>query len=841
MTLSNTPLVYRSLRIFHHLICLTLGLLLSCTVSASAQAAEPPGYGHVDSITFDGQRVTATGWAADLKGDQLINIVNLYLNAQTVYTGSFERFPRPDVASVTNRPDWINSGWKASFELPDDIEPGEYAVSANTRTRTGESFVLAPSASAQKLVIPETHQSHKKLVRTVKLLIAGGLLFLIAVFIKSAVITQWINRKLSVGLSEPVMFSLSILLVSFVFIGMGLTGSSVPLGQASSSIVEMKSTNIMGQDQPIRSDEWMIQTPLAIAQYNHDPQFPVVNMNVGEDGQNMMVTSMTSVPIAHITALAKPATWGFFVFDLRRALAWNWWFPIVGCFLALAFVLNRLSGTHWKQGFLFSALFCCAPYVVAWSFWPAYTVFFPCMIFLCALQILHTSSVSRLIPLGVLLGIALAGFVFILYPPWQVSVGYVFVAVTVGIVIRDRLYSRITPSRVLAYLVAAGVAGIIVGAWWLDASETVQAMAQTVYPGQRLTVGGTATLPLILRGFTNIPTLLQLNSMMSNQSEIASFYYLLLPLAALVLLRAVQNSLSALEWSLTVICGVLLYYMFIGFPVALAKYSLWGSSSPYRADLALGLASLILTHLLLNKSNQPAEATQTTRIFAFFVAVAWAYVVYRCLNLLDSTLTSGMSSSLTILILFITAALSYTLITNQFRSFIMMALGLSLASTMSFHPVNIAPSEVRLRPEPPATSSTLASALKGKRVVVMESNMPAMFLIASGVSVVNGVNYVPQRTLWKRMDPENKDQKIYNRYQHLAFTGVPPADGTYQLSNPHPDIVMVNLNLSTFDFRLSGANVVLAPDNDRAGLNQNKGLAYAGSATGWSWFNVRDN
>lgn len=41
----------------------------------------------------------------------------------------------------------------------------------------------------------------------------------------------------------------------------------------------------------------------------------------------MLVVGMTGVPVAHISAVAKPATWGFFLFDLRQALAWYWWFP----------------------------------------------------------------------------------------------------------------------------------------------------------------------------------------------------------------------------------------------------------------------------------------------------------------------------------------------------------------------------------------------------------------------------------------------------------------------------------------------------------------------------------
>jgi hypothetical protein len=830
------------LRLLHgFFVALVLSFLASTLMAAQAQnSAANPGQGHIDSITFDNFRITAQGWAATDQASQQITSIAILLDGKQVYAGAFDRPLRPDVAEIFHRPQWLNSGWRVSFEIPDDLKTGEYLVTAIARTGAGESITLAPSETTQKIYIFQDPSNNKGLVRGVKLIIGCTLLLLVICFIKSPVITRRFNHTFGIAISEAGLFSSLVLLVSLLYVGMGLTGSSLHHGQTAASFIEIDSINIMGHDQPIRSDEWLVQTPFAIAQYNHDPRFPVVNKNVGEDGQNMMVTSMTSVPIAHITALAKPATWGFFVFDLRRALSWNWCFPIVGCFLALAFTLNRLSDEHWKHGFLFSGLFCCAPYVVAWSFWPAYTVFFPCVIFLCAMQILKTSSTYRLLPLGALLGLAIAGFAFILYPPWQVSVGYVFIALTVGIVIRDRLYRQLKWPQVATYIFAAGVAGALVAAWWMDASVAVQTMAQTVYPGQRLTVGGTATLPLLLRGFTNIPTLQQLNSTMSNQSEISSFYYLLLPLAALVVIRAVQNRLSALEWSLTIVCTLLLYYMFVGLPADLAKYSLWGRSAPYRADLALGLASLILTRLLLTSKHQPEEATQTTKIIAWIVSAGWVYVVYRSLSQLDSTLTSGMPSNLMILILFITAALGYYLITNKLKPFIMISLGLSLATTVSFHPVNIAASEVRLR-SMPTTKGSLASVLEGKRALILESTTPAMFLIAAGKPAVNGINYFPQKTLWKRMDPEGKQQDIYNRYQHLAFVATPAPAESYRLGVPHPDIVMVTLNVATFDFRLSGAKVVLAPDGDRGGLSENKTLSAAGAAGGWTWFTVNDN
>ena len=56
-------------------------------------------------------------------------------------------------------------------------------------------------------------------------------------------------------------------------------------------------------------------------------------------------------------------------------------------------------------------------------------------------------------------------------------------------------------------------------------------MLATAYPGQRdVVVGGSMYIPELLRGFTNLVTLYNLIPLYANESEIASFYYMFLPL-----------------------------------------------------------------------------------------------------------------------------------------------------------------------------------------------------------------------------------------------------------------------------------------------------------------------
>ncbi|WP_423814382.1 DUF7657 domain-containing protein, partial [Pseudomonas viridiflava] len=129
-----------------------------------------------------------------------------------------------------------------------------------------------------------------------------------------------------------------------------------------------------------------------------------------------------------------------------------------------------------------------------------------------------------------------------LYPPWQVSVGYVFIALLAGLVWRDRLYRGIRLEHLLAILLAVLIAGIVLISWWLSAQDAIHAMMRTVYPGQRhIEVGGNVPWHMILKGYTNLTALAYTENSTVNQSEIASFYHYLLPLATLFLLRARQR------------------------------------------------------------------------------------------------------------------------------------------------------------------------------------------------------------------------------------------------------------------------------------------------------------
>jgi len=806
------------------------------TAGATTQAASLNDVeGFVDALVIKDERIAAQGWVGASQSSQQISSLAIWIDELKVYEGPFERYERPDVVQATSRADWLRSGWRVNVKIPDDIEPGSHAIKVVAKLDTGKNQLITGNEPTRSITIPNDFNKDKTSVRLVKLLLLSIFLTLVIAFIKADYLSVKLTSRLSSIVTAPQLFGFSLILAFIGLVGIGITGSSLKFGLAQAPTVDAKILNIAGQDRGIRSDEWLVLTPLAIAQYNHQPPNPVINSNHGEDGQNMLIVGMAGVPVSHISAIAKPATWGYFVFDLKRALSWNWLFPIFACLIALWAVLCVLIPGQWRANFLLSLLFSTSPYVVAWSNWPAYAVFFPSVVFLCANYIIRNNPLSGKLAAAVLMGIAFSGFVFVLYPPWQVSLGYIYLALIVGLLIKEKLYRNFDKPVIACIVLSLIVSAAIIIPWWLDARIAIQAMENTVYPGQRTTVvGGTMSLSTLLRGFTNLATMQGMASPYSNESEIASFYYLLLPLAFLFAVNAYRRSLSALECALVLAIVFILVFMFWGVPTTLAKYSFWGRVPANRADLALGLSCIVLTGLLFNNKASEVPITNLHKALSLLIATIWAYIVYRAINSLDDSMLSTFSPNMQVAILLATLAASYFLITTQFKNFITLSLGLTISTTLTFNPINVAPEALKNKFTPLETSEARPS-----RILVLENMTPAMYLVASGNALANGIYYYPQSSLWKRLDIKGAESNTYNRYQHLTYlSGQLNGSDTYVIETPRPDVVIVRVDLEKFDFKLSGATTVAAPVADRSALDKNPSVSFIKTADGWGWFDI---
>lgn len=617
-------------------------------------------------------------------------------------------------------------------------------------------------------------------------------------------------QSLAARANSPFFAALFLLLLFCILVGTGMTGSSLGLGLSQDSEpVQADTKRLFGVNRPIRSDEWLVFTPMAIAQVNHSPSFPVVNKNLGPDGQNMLVVGMTGVPVVHISQIAKPATWGFFVFDLRRALAWYWWLPVFGAIFAIWGVMNILLPGRWAIGLVTSGIFVMSGYVAAWSNWPAYAAMFPAIAFCIFFKMLEPTQIRswwRSLVLGAVLGGALAGFVLVLYPPMQIPLGYLFLFLTVAVVVRDRLWSTMDAAKALGLLLAAAIAGLICWVWWMDAKSAIEAVQATIYPGQRTAVPGGGMMGWqALKGFLNHHSLHYEKATLTNQSESASFFYFYPLVFATLAVQAFRRQLpSVIQIALVAFCVLVLCFQFVGIGSFLSELSLWGRVPLRRADVSLGLASILLCSIALAEGANRKILPQPG---AVIISLLWTLMVVAVTKATPEGAIGQLNSAVWLLLAVIVFVISYWFLTGNIKAFLLGNFFLVCSISLPFNPLVKAPTELTL------VGHELQTAKQSRhRVLSAVSQIDAMMLAAAGVPVANGVFYYPQQSIWKNLDPKGENNKVTNRYQHLIYlsdeSGILSG---YRIESPQADVVMVKFDPAKFDFRLTSAQIVLAP------------------------------
>jgi len=579
-----------------------------------------------------------------------------------------------------------------------------------------------------------------------------------------------------------------------------------------------------GTAQAVRSDEWLVITPLALAQVAHTPRWPVVNRNLGEDGQNMLAIGMAGVPVAHPSALAKPATWGFFALDLPRALAWYWWLPIFGSLGALGWLLHRLMRLDWRAAAALAAAGTLAPYSVGFSHWPAYLCLFAALGLVAFERLLHSRRLGHGLAWGLLLGGAGAGYALVLYPAWQVSVATLCAPLALAWAWRERAHWRWSWPQSAGALVALATVAVLLGSWWLDVRETVAVIQGTVYPGQRATeAGGDIDRWFLMKGWLN-PLTLYLDEPMV-RSEAASFQFLWLATLVALGWRTLQTRhVDTVAACVAVFALFALGFQFIGFPAWLVRATGWGVVTSYRLDLALGLAQLLLlAWWLAALDDASAKPLPRPAVAATLIASALlgAWEISRMPLDVSSPLPSGL------LALAVAAAVCAAGLWLRGReaAFLTLYVGWTLAAVLPFHPLAPAPQRIELTTPLQAAGLLSGAEADERRVAVVDAHNWITALPAAGVSVVNSVFYAPQPSLWRRLDPSSERSVAYNRYQHLLLDLAPQEPSrTHTITSPRLDAVRVALDPERFNFQLLHAGYVIAPAQSAAALEPNPTL-----------------
>jgi hypothetical protein len=573
---------------------------------------------------------------------------------------------------------------------------------------------------------------------------------------------------------------------------------------------------LLGAPRPIRSDDWKMQLPLLLAQTATEPRFPVMNPTVGL-GHDMRVP--VEAPVAHWVTLFRPTMWGFFL-GPDVGLAWLWWSRALGLFGVWLAVLAIVTGGRLGIAAAASALLVVSPFFQFWSLNAAPHAICAGTLFLAATALLRVRSPGRIALAGCGLALAGAWFALTLYPPYQVTLGWLVVALTVGWLLDRRGALPLATHarwRAAATVAAIAVALAIVAAFVWDAREPIEAIRNTVYPGRRLSTGGDRSVAVLLNANLGAPLWANDWGSLFNACEPASFWLLSPAVIALFLWRWVceRERVDPLAAALIVYVVTLLVYATIGVPEWLARATGLGLAPGKRTVIGLGLADVLLV------ARFAATARPAERVPALAIASGWLAVLAASAPFLAKQLPDAR---LAVLLAFAAAnALLAILLLRAPRFGLPALVAISAASSLWFNPLARGGADY-LRENPLSQQILAIDRAEGGQTVWAafgRDDIGNLFR-AIGVRSLGGVQPIPQNTLWHRIDPYRTQRKIYDRYAHIAFVAS-KSEPRFRLYSQ--DYVIVSLDPRSFALHALGATHVLVRDEDAASFEK---------LTGWT-------
>lgn len=245
---------------------------------------------------------------------------------------------------------------------------------------------------------------------------------------------------------------------------------------------------ILNQPRAIRSDEWVVNTQMTIAQSNN--AYEEINKNIG-NGSDMSL--IIDAPHSGFSQLFKPHNLSFFIMPFEKAFAFKWW--VMGYFLVLSsyfFILALMPNKKLLAVILSLSLFF-APFVQWWyqfiTLGPMYYTLFAGTLFI---YITRAPNRRQKILLTAALIYTLTCLALVQYPPFQIPCILAMALFVIGYLleIKSNGAKNIFKGTLSYALAACVVAGIFTGIFLYEKREIVNTVENTAYPGKRIVKSG---------------------------------------------------------------------------------------------------------------------------------------------------------------------------------------------------------------------------------------------------------------------------------------------------------------------------------------------------------------
>jgi len=548
---------------------------------------------------------------------------------------------------------------------------------------------------------------------------------------------------------------------------LNLNGSSI--GAYHDFFYETEDKNLLlNSPRMIRGDEWVVATPMALAQFNSN--FPTVNTSLG-DGQSMNV--ILDVPSLNIWQIFKPHNIAFYIMPFDHAFAFKWWFMGYLLLLSVYFFVLRFLPKKRLLASLLAVSVLLSPFVQWWyQYITVAPIFYILFIYLAATKIYSSKSRTALVAYTALLAYLIVCFALVQYPAFQIAV----ILAIVPIFIAD-LGKKILTKRTFLPLAGVIASCLIILGFLVTIKPELQAISNSSYPGQRsITSGGYNPLHMLASGFS---PLFQSDSRAQhysipksgafNQSESSNFILLLPYLMPALLLIAIKGrrhgvKLHTRRIAMTVFCVSAIALVWLVVPnLDVFGRLLFLNKVPHaRLMIFFGLLNL-MSIVIIIKSWEKIKIKVNQKILYIILITTMSFIAGYYVH---SKFPEFAGPTLSVLASLVVPSIVGLYLFNKHLIATVLLCLFSLVSTILIHPLYRGTGVLS---DNELVKSIVSINKSAPGVWALEDTTLENMAISSGVKSISGVFTYPQIEYWRNLAPSGTDESIYNRYAHVTY------------------------------------------------------------------------
>lgn len=515
---------------------------------------------------------------------------------------------------------------------------------------------------------------------------------------------------------------------------------------------------VLGEARAIRSDEWLVDTPISMSSQYLDNPYGKYNTII-RGTKTISTSPLSFASIGSPLFFPKLAITKLFGYDYGISFGWygHIFLTLLFCIEFFLIITNRnkLLSACGAFMFVFSS------YFLWWGFPSVFLGANASVV--CAYHFIHCRDWKKKIPLAIGTSIFTANFVMVLYPAWQVPLGYMVLVVLVYL-IHDNWTTIKSMSKAewITIVAALILCGSIVISYLFSRAEYTNAVMQTEYPGSRVDYGGFSINKL----FNYIPAVLFAFKNYGNPSEAGTcigFFPVPMLLAAYTWIKSKKK-----DWLVSGLLLVGIYltvYTTVGLPPAIAKYTLMTFSTSARAVDILGYLQVVL---FIRVIATMGDENRINRKAGIAVSGITACILVGLSNYFAPGYMSKLFMILMVCVLsFIFIGVIARVPDKWKNAGIVAILLLAIVTGGAVRPINKGSDAITSKPLAKEITKLVREDKDAKWLAVGGGIVLPSFAVACGAPTINSVNIYPNMELWKKLDPEGCYNEVYNRYAHI--------------------------------------------------------------------------